>query len=353
MRHVPHPRTLASLMLALLFPLALQAQSEVLTNQSVIDMLGFGFDEEIILSKIESSACEFDTSIGELKRLKEAEVPGKVIAAMIRATKAAEEETSARENDVSGIFYTDLEGKLRKIYPTSFSGTKNNVLGAALTYGIAKATIKATMPGSTSVNALGTATPLFHFFFRKEGATPSLSDWWFSAATSPNQFVLVKLEVKRNSRRLETGRANLFTGNSSVGIDEESTQNLFIRTINDYEFEVRPTEVLEPGEYCFLYKGIVPGGGYSNQAVFDFSIPEGAKRPDGCLKQGDATYALTEKGKVQEYTVERVLMEEDGGIVYECTALNVRKPRRIRAEECRESATELRKEKKEKRNKEK
>ena len=230
------------------------------------------------MSKIESSSCSFDTSIESLKKLKEAGLSGNVIAAMVRSAKAVADEASSREGAISGIFYTDFEGELRKIYPTAFSGNKSNVLGAALTYGLANVTMKATMPGSTSANIVGSATPVFYFFFNKENGTPPLSDWWFSAATSPHQFVLMKLEVKRNSRRLETGRANLFTGNSSTGIDEESSHSFHIRVINEYEFEVRPLGLLEPGEYCFIYKGVVPGGGYSNQAVFDFSIPQNAKR---------------------------------------------------------------------------
>ena len=44
---------------------------EILDNQSVIDMVELGFEEQVIIDKIESSETNFITTIDELKVLKE------------------------------------------------------------------------------------------------------------------------------------------------------------------------------------------------------------------------------------------------------------------------------------------
>ena len=53
------------------FPLIASAQDEVLTNQSITDMLELGFSNDVIVTKINTSKNNFDTSIQALKELKE------------------------------------------------------------------------------------------------------------------------------------------------------------------------------------------------------------------------------------------------------------------------------------------
>lgn len=57
----------------------------VLSNKDVLDMLNAGLTGEIVIAKINSSSCEFDTSPDALKALKSAKVPDDVILAMIKA----------------------------------------------------------------------------------------------------------------------------------------------------------------------------------------------------------------------------------------------------------------------------
>jgi colicin import membrane protein len=56
---------------------------EILTNKTVYDLIELGFESEIIIAKINSSECDFDTTIDGLKQLKSKEVPSRVILAMI------------------------------------------------------------------------------------------------------------------------------------------------------------------------------------------------------------------------------------------------------------------------------
>tara|TARA_B110000003_G_scaffold847_1_gene873 strand:- start:649 stop:1185 length:537 start_codon:yes stop_codon:yes gene_type:complete len=60
---------------------------EVLDNQSVIDMIELGFDEQVIINKIESTNSSFETSLEELKSLKLLGVTQNILSIMIKESK--------------------------------------------------------------------------------------------------------------------------------------------------------------------------------------------------------------------------------------------------------------------------
>ena len=62
-----------------------QTSQAILTNKDVIEMLHAGLTPEIVIAKIKSSSCDFDTSPEVLKQLKMANVPDAVILAMVQA----------------------------------------------------------------------------------------------------------------------------------------------------------------------------------------------------------------------------------------------------------------------------
>lgn len=59
--------------------------SATLTNKGILDMVKGGLAEEIILAKIQTSPCDFDTSPAALTEIKAAGVPDAVILAMVTA----------------------------------------------------------------------------------------------------------------------------------------------------------------------------------------------------------------------------------------------------------------------------
>lgn len=259
--------------LACLFILSARifAQEEVLTNKSVLDMMELGFSEDIILTKIETSEANFDTSIEALKDLKAKGVSDAVIKSIMSNEHKDKESEKEKKENKTGI-YTRVNGEFVKILPTVFSGTKTNTLASAFTYGIANAKIKSTLNGATSRNVIPYNKPEFFFYFKKSSNDAfAATNWWFLSATSPNEFVLTKLVSKRNKRELQTGKVNIYAG-SNMGIDEESAIKFNIIPINDFSFKVETEEPLAPGEYCFFYQGVIPQGGFTNQSVFDFSI---------------------------------------------------------------------------------
>ena len=70
-----------------------------ISNKDVLEMLKAGLTPEIVIAKIESSKCDFDTSPASLKDLKTANVPDAVILAMVRASP----KTQSADSAVSGL----------------------------------------------------------------------------------------------------------------------------------------------------------------------------------------------------------------------------------------------------------
>jgi hypothetical protein len=62
------------------------ATAEVLTNQTVLDMLKSGLAPEIVIAKIKASQTKFDTSLNAIQELKKAGIPDAVVLAMIQAS---------------------------------------------------------------------------------------------------------------------------------------------------------------------------------------------------------------------------------------------------------------------------
>src|ERR1051325_1187348 len=66
-----------------------QDSATPLTNQDVLEMFKANLASEVIVAKINASACRFDTSTAALQKLKDAGVPDAVLLAMVRAHKTA------------------------------------------------------------------------------------------------------------------------------------------------------------------------------------------------------------------------------------------------------------------------
>ena len=297
-----------------MLPMMLFAQEEVLTNQSILDMMELGFTNDVIVGKIETSKSSFDTTVDALKALKEKGVGNEIIIAMMHSRKAIQEKAENNKVKKTGIYVKTGDG-FQKIYPTVFSGSKTNTLGSALSYGLADAKIKSTLSGERSQNLVHSNSPEFYFYF-DFSHTSELSlratNWWFSVASSPNEFVLVKLKSKGRKREMDIGKVNIYAGNS-IGVDEKNVIKFDIEVLNDNEFKVIPAWFLEPGEYCFYYQGIVPVGGYNNQAVFDFSIPDNLElaKVKGLYRKGAYVWILKE-GEPKQYLIEECKMGREG-----------------------------------------
>ena len=59
--------------------------SQALSNKDVLTMQNVGLGPDVIIAKIKSSTCDFDTSPAALEQLRTAKVPNEVILAMVQA----------------------------------------------------------------------------------------------------------------------------------------------------------------------------------------------------------------------------------------------------------------------------
>jgi len=236
---------------------------EKMTNQSILDLIDLGFESEVIIAKINSSQTEFDTSIIQLKKLKEKGVTSNILALMIDKSKIIIE---------SGVFYTK-DGELEKIEPSVFSGTKTSALGAALTGGIASAKVKSYINNRSSSNKIDSNNSSFIFQFdENKDSDLSIGNWWFKTASSPNEFALTQLKQKKNRRELVTGKVSGITASTQMGVDPKKAIAISIEDLGNGRYKVTPKINLKPGEYCFFYQGTIPMGGINNQSIFDFSV---------------------------------------------------------------------------------
>lgn len=264
---------------ALLFSVTVYGQSndEVLTNASVTNLFTKGLSTTIIVSKIKTSKTNFDVSTDALIKLKEQKIPDEIVNAMVEASGNKDNATGDINdpNSIheSGLYYckvTDGKTEMTYLEPTVCSQTKmGSGLGTALTYGIAKTKTKAKLDGGMARLQVNETKPIFYFYFDK-GQNLNNSSSWFSASSSPNEFLLVKMDAKQKNREFVTGSYNAY-GGMSWGVDEKYKKDFDIEKLKSGVYKVTPKIVLPAGEYCFMYAGNTTFVGTTGK-VFDFGI---------------------------------------------------------------------------------
>lgn len=259
------------------------AGSEVLTNDKVITMVKAGLPPALVIAKIRASKANFNTDTDELIRLQGAHVPTEIINAMVEASSHASAVTSSTgAGDVSradpnepasaheaGIYlYLEKDGqkKMFQLEPAVSKQTKSGgFLASAITYGIAKIKFKASLSGQNASLQVDQPRPVFYFYFEVKGSGLSTSNYY---ATSPNEFVLVQLDAKSNTREVTVSQANAFSAQS--GTMDKASRAFSYEKIAPGVYKVTPQADLAEGEYGFYNAaGVGPSGGAK---IFDFGI---------------------------------------------------------------------------------
>ncbi|MEK7724681.1 MAG: hypothetical protein AAB336_10060 [Acidobacteriota bacterium] len=88
------------LLIILLCVFPIFAQTETLTNAEIIEMTKAGLGQKVILDKIKSSNCEFDSSAKSLIELKKAGVEDEIISEIIEKAKKQRERITQNEAPV-------------------------------------------------------------------------------------------------------------------------------------------------------------------------------------------------------------------------------------------------------------
>lgn len=277
--------TMKTLLIPLLVLISLtttaQTKPEILTNETVTLLVQKGLGSSIIINKIKTSKTNFDVSTDALIKLKESSVPDEIVATMVEYS-ANKGNVVTDPNDPltghsSGIYYynpNNEQNHLTRIDPTVVSSNKSGGVGTALaqhfTYGLAKNKQIAIVSGSNARKQIGGNTLVFYFYFDKsKGSLNNSTNWWFASATSPNEFALIKLDGKKDSREFSTGESNAY--GSSIGISEKQKITFDYTEVGEGIYKVTLRGDIQAGEYCFIYTGAVPFL-YTNDKIFDFGI---------------------------------------------------------------------------------
>ncbi len=256
--------------------------SAILTNADILKMVAAKLGDEVIIGKIKNSPGNFDTSIDAVLKLKAAGASDAVIHAMVEASPAAKavvKEETAKEpapdpNDPKsphepGIYlYLEKSSvtKMVMLEPTVYSqGKSGGLFKTAMTYGIAKAKWKAVVHNPHATIRTSNPGAVFYFYVEEKGV--------FGGSVSPNEFTLVRFDVKGDSREATVMQMNAFGGSS--GTEEKANISFTSVKIRPGVYKITADAPLKPGEYAFLTAsgmGAFAPGAAAASRLFDFGL---------------------------------------------------------------------------------
>jgi len=280
-------RMLLSLLLVCAVPLVLAQQT--LNNSEVIRMVKAGLADNIVVSTIQSQPGQYDTSTDGLIALKTAGVDDTVIAAIIArasgaaapAPAAAPAAAPADPNDPNAPHEAGIwvftQNKMVELEPSVYSsGKTGGMFATAMTYGIAKTKTKAVLRDAHANTRVSDPAAVFYFYFEKQEAGLSNASSPFGGTSTPNEYVLLKFEVKGDTRETTIGKYNAY--GASGGVDDKALVDFSYEKLRPGAYKVTPKAPLDPGEYGFMAPGgVVAAGPYAaaattNNRVFDFGV---------------------------------------------------------------------------------
>ena len=276
------PAILIPLLLIFSIHNAYSQKVDTLNNEKIIRLSKMGLQPSVLITKIQTSYSLFDVSADGLITLSDSGVHADVINEMINTATAAENALASQKNSNDplsmhqpGIYYYDpsnTDQLVRRVDPTITSSTKAGGFGSALaqsySYGLANDQIKSTLAGGNSRLQIKDSNPIFFFYFNPE-TSMSQDNWFFATASSPNEFLLIKLTERKDSREAVIGTANYYGSNS--GVSGKITMGFTYTNPLPGVYKLTLDKPLKDGEYCFIYASSTPSR-FDNNKVFDFGI---------------------------------------------------------------------------------
>lgn len=288
-------RKLIALAALPLLAFATPASAETLGNSDIVQLSKIGLGDEAIIAKIKTSSNQFALTTNDMIALKGDGVSGPVIAAMLEASQGSAVSANAMGSidspdpmvpHPSGIYlladWLD-QPKMMVIDATTSNQTKTGgMFGYLMTGGIASMNFKTVIPNKAARVKADVYRPTFYFYF--DQSQRNLSDagtngfWIAGAVTSPNEFSLVRFDVKKDSREAKVGKFNI--GGAKSGVMDKDRIGFSYEPVAPGVYRVMPDADLPGGEYGFLYSSNtgaggpgMAGGGATTARIFDFSIP--------------------------------------------------------------------------------
>jgi hypothetical protein len=254
---------LAACLLASASATAPVSAQEVMTNETVIQMVKAGFSESVILAKMRSSQTKFDTRTDALIELKKAGVPEKVMQAIVSggAPPASAPAASAPAASAPAMAAPAPQGGRRgPIYHVS-GGKQVELIGTSGDIETSRAPFSGR---KTELVIAGNKAK-----YRTSDRQPV-----FLTSADPGDLVLVKLDPGKNDRNLRISGSSYsgpYAGSvSQKGIRSEDRVDVEAERDQRGLFRIRPRAPLGPGEFAFVFTrttGPMPTG-----ALYDFGI---------------------------------------------------------------------------------
>lgn len=262
----------------------------IVKNEDVISMHKGSVSKKVILRKINSSECKFNTNTDALIALKEAGVHEDITKVMMDpstsvnlgsgnlvATKLPihkQDIPAPKSLPSSGIFYEAYNPSVEyiQIEPTTTNQAKSGGFGEAMgnhyTMGISGTSTKVGLSNSSANTVIEDAQPVFYFHVERDGKSiDEVVESTYDGVASPNDFVLVQARVTKRGREIEIARKNAY-GNES-GFAKGTIQFRF-KKVSDRLYRVYFDKELPAGEYAFYYnKGSEQR---KSLKLFDFSL---------------------------------------------------------------------------------
>ena len=283
-------KILFAIVLVVFAPLLISQQT--MTNDSIAKLCKAGLSDDLIVSTINASPAAYNTSAEGLIALKTAGASDKVVSAVVSkssgattpAPTASATPTSTNPDDPTapheaGIYVYSQSApagsKMLMLEPSVYTqGKTGGMFASAMTYGIAKIKMKAVIRGGHSNARVGDPQPVFYFYFEEQGAGLSHASTPFGGTSTPNEYTLLKFDVKGDTRETVVGKLNAF--GASGGTDDKAVTGFTYTKLRPGVYKVTLNGPLQPGEYGFISaagQAIVSpyaGAATTNSRIFDF-----------------------------------------------------------------------------------
>jgi len=245
--------------LSLSLPGATSLAQEVLTNDSVIQMVKAGLPEAVVIAKIKSTSSKFDLKTDSLVSLKKAGVSDKVLEAMVAAGSGAAPSTAAAAPappapalaagalKTQDVIYQLVGGKFVELFATSANLETNMAFFQSKS--------EVVLEGKKSQYRTSEKQPVF------------LST--YSSTDAP--LVRLKPGDDHNDRNLKIGSGAFmpFGGTQKMGVRNEDKIPVTIERDPRGFYKVTPSAALAPGEYGFI---LATGFGAGSGKIYDFGV---------------------------------------------------------------------------------
>ncbi|HUP35359.1 MAG TPA: hypothetical protein VNC82_07915 [Candidatus Limnocylindria bacterium] len=243
---------------SLSLPGATSIAQEVLTNDSVIQMVKAGLPEAVVIAKIKGTATKFDLKTDSLVGLKKAGVSDKVLEAMLAAGSASAAPTTAMPAPpaptpaagalrTQDVIYQLVGDKYVEMFATSANLETNMAFFQSKS--------EVVLEGRKARYRTNDKQPVF------------LST--YSSTDAP----LVKLKPgdSKDDRNLKIGSGAFmpFGGTQKMGVRNEDKIAINIERDARGFYKMTPATPLPPGEYGFI---LATGFGAGSGKIYDFGV---------------------------------------------------------------------------------